>query len=99
MLDKLTSADFLAHLNDKFTLSLPDGSQYTLTLVKVTELGEAAGETGRRRSFSLIFRGPLDMRLPQQIYLIIHPKLGSLQIFIVPIGPDQTGQRYEAIFN
>ena len=99
MLDKLTSADFLAHLNEPFTLSLPDGSQFGLTLVKVTKLGDGEEETGRRGPFSLIFRGPLDMRLPQQIYTIIHPKMGSLQIFIVPVGPDQSGQCYEAIFN
>jgi hypothetical protein len=99
VLDKLTSADFRAHLKDTFTLSLPDGSQYGLTLVKVSELGDREEESGRRRPFSLIFRGPLDMRLSQQIYLIIHAKMGSLQIFIVPVGPDQTGQCYEAIFN
>ena len=97
MLDKLTNADFRAHLQEPFTLSLPDGSQYGLTLIKVTELGE--GENGGRHPFSLIFRGPLDIRLPQQIYLILHPKMGSLQIFIVPVGPDQSGQCYEAIFN
>jgi hypothetical protein len=99
MLDKLTSADFYMHLNETFTLSRPDGRQHALTLVKVTELGEEQGESERRRPFSLIFRGPLDLQMPQQIYALTHPQMGNLQIFIVPIGPDQAGQCYEAIFN
>jgi Domain of unknown function (DUF6916) len=99
MLDKLTSVDFNPYLNDTFTLTLPDGSQQALILVKITDLGEGQEETGRRRPFSLIFRGPYDLRLPQQIYALTHPLIGSLQIFIVPIGPDQAGQCYEAIFN
>jgi Domain of unknown function (DUF6916) len=99
MLDTLTSADFSTHLEESFTLTLADGSQHAMTLVKITELGERQEETGGRRPFSLIFRGPLELRLPQQIYSLTHPGVGSLQIFIVPVGPDQTGQCYEAIFN
>ncbi len=99
MLDKLTSADFSSYLEEAFTLGLPDGSQHAVTLVEVTELGEGQEETGRRRPFSLIFRGPFGLRLPQQIYSLAHPGMGSLQVFIVPIGPDQAGQCYEVIFN
>jgi hypothetical protein len=99
MLDTLTSADFSSHLEEAFTLTLLDGTQHAMTLVKVTELGEGQEETGRRRPFSLIFRGSLGLRLPQQIYSLTHPGMESLQIFIVPIGPDQAGQCYEAIFN
>jgi len=38
--------------------------------------------------------------LPQAIYTFEHDQLGTLQIFIVPIGPaaDGQGMRYEAIF-
>jgi hypothetical protein len=49
--------------------------------------------------FSLVFMGPLDQSLPQQTYLFEHEKLGAFDLFIVPIGKDQKGLRYEAIFN
>ena len=54
---------------------------------------------GREQPFSLLFRGPLRPLLPQQITTLEHDTLGVLEIFIVPVGPDEYGQRYEAIFN
>ena len=53
----------------------------------------------RSEPFSLLFRGPLTPLLPQRIHRLAHPELGTLEIFIVPVGPDGAGQRYEAIFN
>ena len=32
------------------------------------------------------------------IYEVVHDELGSVQIFLVPIGPDAEGMVYEAIF-
>jgi hypothetical protein len=37
--------------------------------------------------------------VPQGIYKLENEKLGALEIFLVPIGPDEKGMRYEAIFN
>ena len=70
-------------------------------LVEVTEMGSAppGGENDpRRRPFSIVFRGPMDAPIPQNIYEIEHEKMGILSIFIVPIGPDGDGLRYEAVF-
>jgi len=36
--------------------------------------------------------------LPQRTYDLVHPELGTLQIFIVPLGPQGGEMRYEAIF-
>jgi hypothetical protein len=36
--------------------------------------------------------------LPQQIRRVEHPSLGSMEIFLVPIGPDASGMQYEAVF-
>ena len=50
---------------------------------------------------SLIFAGSSSPLLPQQLYQMEHEKLGTLQLFVVPIGPDPEGQRmrYEVAFN
>jgi hypothetical protein len=49
--------------------------------------------------FSIIFRGPSGQSLPQRIYRLEHAQLGTLDLFLVPIGPDGVGMCYEAVFN
>jgi hypothetical protein len=110
MLDKLTSADFAPYLHQTFMLSLgpwgqshdpaAHGAPRMLELVEVADLGdESSGALVSRRPFSLIFREPGSAHLPQRIYAIQHPALGWLDLFLVPIGADQGGMRYQAIFN
>lgn len=53
----------------------------------------------RVENFSLLFRGPMSPFFPQGMYRLIHPKLGELSIFLVPIGPNSGGMEYEAVFN
>jgi hypothetical protein len=76
-----------------------DGSIVDLELVSVTP-GPArpADARGRREPFSLVFRGPLEPVLPQRTYRFEHGELGSFELFIVPIGPDEAGMQYQAVF-
>lgn len=99
MLDKLTSADFLPYLHQPFTIYLEGDAPYLLELASIAELGEPYGPGGRK-SFSLIFTNPRkDAYLTQRIYRLEHEKVGSLELFLVPLGPDPSGMRYEAIFS
>ena len=68
-----------------------------LTTVRPLGGGGDEGEEGRR-PFSLIYRGPLTPILPQQIYPVEHPELGTLELFLVPVGPEGGGMQYEAVF-
>jgi hypothetical protein len=52
----------------------------------------------RRRPFSLLFRGDPGLGLPQRIYRIEHERLGTHDIFIVPLQPDAEGSQFEAVF-
>jgi hypothetical protein len=36
---------------------------------------------------------------PQGIYRLELPERGHAELFVVPIGPDGDGMRYEAVFN
>ena len=47
---------------------------------------------------SLVWRGPVDKVLDQGTYTVSHPDIGDLQLFLVTIGPDEHGMRYEAVF-
>lgn len=97
MLANLTIDDFLAHLNQTFQLALDDTSSLVLELVEANKLGRQPDE-GRRHAFSIIFHGPAEPLLPQQIYRLNHAEMGSLDLFLVPLGPTRTGLRYEAVF-
>jgi hypothetical protein len=91
----LNLSSFSEHLNTKFRIH-PDES----TVVE-TELIEAqdAGSTPKQERFSLIFRGPHEPYLAQRIYRIEHDQMGTLELFLVPIGRDDDGFQYEAVFN
>ncbi len=98
-MDTLSLADFVPYLNQTFLLHLTSDETYSLELVEAAELGDA-NAPGFRKPFSLIFRNPdKTSYLPQRIYCLEHEKMGSLEVFIVPLGPDVSGMRYQVIFN
>ncbi len=104
MLDQLTVSDFDKHVNATFRVSLDSGDVLDLVLIEARAIGESRQPTSaghRAQAFSLLFRGPVDRPLSQQIYPIEHPTRGTLEIFLVPVGPegDPNGLYYQAIFN
>jgi len=100
--EPFTLASFAPLLGDRFQLVLNGPDVIDLTLVEAD--GGRAGsdeqaDAGAGRSpFSVVFRGPLEPVLPQRIYGFRNETLGSFELFIVPIGPDDDGMRYEAVF-
>lgn len=90
----LNSKIFADCLHTHFSLEAP-ANVGPLELVAVNE----ANYSPRVENFSLLFRGPLAPVLPQRIYHLKHDTLGSVEIFLVPLGPDGEGMQYEAIFN
>lgn len=98
MLESLTQKDFLEKVGEEFRIVNRD-APIVLTLVEAIDLSRPDAPGPRRSPFSLVFRGPLAPVMPQRTYALEHASLGRLEIFIVPIGPDANGMRYEAIFN
>ena len=95
MPELLQKEAFAENLNTKFRIPQQSSSAAEIELVEVTE----ARSTSRLQQFSLFFRGPLESFLPQGTYHVEHERLGSLDLFIVPVGKEQDGFRYEAVFN
>ena len=89
--------DFSGCVNQPFTLEY-QGTRYPLTLISVDRLDTGAA-VDERDAFSVVFRGDNRPVLEQQIYRISHDTLGNMDLFIVPIGPDHEGMRYEAVFS
>lgn len=94
MIENLTRSHFEPHVGDTFTIAV-DGTNVALVLKEAKPLGTALREGG---AFSLSFVGPTSPLLPQAIYPLGHGTLGTLEIFVVPVGRDSNGVAYEAVF-
>ena len=95
MLDKLTREDFDPLLGRQLPLNI--GSHPTqATLAEVRTLNSPSP---RAAPFALTFVVPRDAPAGQGTYCLTHPTLGAIELFMVPIGADANGTRYEAIFN
>ena len=97
-LSLLTVSDFRLHMGSGFRLYADDVLE--VELVEVDDVGGRSGVApeGPRAPFSVVFLGPRDPVLPQRIYRLEHDELGTLDLFLVPIGRDDAGVRYEAVF-
>jgi hypothetical protein len=95
MTEFFTVDTFSDHVNTRFLMHYGDAQSAELELLSVTDVGSSA----QQAQFSLVFLGPNEAPIGQGTYRIVHDKLGALDLFLVPIGMDKTGVRYEAIFN
>lgn len=95
----LTLAGFAPLVGTTFSLALAAPWDLRLELAEAVALSSQTSFAGALRTpFRLIFRGPTQPVHPQATLPLDHPQLGRLEIFLVPIGPDAVGMRYEAIF-
>jgi hypothetical protein len=91
----LTKNMFEENLNTRFWLEYEGMEPYALDLVEVTNGYSSA----RQEQFSLRFRGDRNQVYPQRIYAMQHDSIGDFDLFLVPIGRDDSGTFYEAVFN
>jgi hypothetical protein len=101
MLARLRLADFAPLVGQPFALHVDGVGLLAFELAVAQRVGQDNGleEGGKRLPFSLIFRGPRTPILCQRIYRLEHETMGALEIFIVPVGPDESGVLYEAVFS
>ena len=93
----VTMDTFRSLLNEDFTVRIENVS-LSAALLEVTPLSHS-NESPAHQSWSLVFRFPPRHLFNQGTYEFEHPDTGRLAIFVVPIGEDEKGVRYQAIFN
>ncbi len=102
-LDNLTYASCLEALNTKFNIKLGNSGSVELALVEVKQATSQNEDPGSTRPvsevLSLMLLGPLQPVLPQNTYEISHERFGEQLLFIVPIGRDTQGVKYEILIN
>ncbi len=102
MLKEVTVSVFEECVGSAFRIHADSGGPIDATLIEATPMGsrsDGSGAVAQRDAFSIVFRSPAEPVLPQKIYTLEHAKLGRFELFLVPIGPDESGMRYEAVFN
>ena len=99
MLAQLTHEQFEPCLGQTFKATGSAGEPQDLELVEVKVISQPIAGVTTRPGFALLFHGPADVILPQALSRFDNEALGSLEFMIVPLGPGDHCQRYEAIFN
>lgn len=95
MPDSLTPGDF-RDLSQPLALEVEGAPAIELSVESVSELPP---HRFRAAPFALLLKGPPEPLLAQATYALRHPRLGRIEVFLVPLGRDATGASYEAIFN
>lgn len=96
-LASVTKETFDPHTGSRFTMHV--GAEQSLQVELLETEAIRSPPNAKRPSFVLRFRSKERSHVPQQIYTLDHDQLGTLEIFLVPLGPDAVGMIYEAIFS
>lgn len=97
MLETATMETFLPHIGQTFRFVVDENSELTTKLTEVTPWGPGASANRPRAPFSLVFHSLPNTFLPQSIYRVESNVVEPLELFIVCLGPDELGMRYEAV--
>jgi len=94
----LSMQKFAGVAGESFDLMM-GASAMPLTLVQVSPLATRPAPGQVRQPFSLLFQSASQIVLPQKIYSLRNASLGSMGMFLVPIGRAPQGVTYQAVFN
>lgn len=77
-----------------------EGGSVELTVTRVQRAAEAGPRPKelKRTGFSIFFRGPAGVMLPQRMYDLEADRDSLPHLFIVPVGRDANGYEYQAVF-
>ena len=94
----ITAQDFLSYINQSIKIIFEPSVTLDAKIIEVEEKVQNLSDF--RIPFSVVFRtSQKDEYYSQGTYVILHPTKGELHVFLVPIGPDDRGMRYEAVYS
>jgi hypothetical protein len=90
--------DFSEFLNQKLTIRNSENIKIDTQIIQVLVYENHVKV--ERIPFCVVLRTENNaLRLNQGVYIIEHPIKGDLALFIVPIGHDSEGMKYEIVFS
>jgi len=94
----LSLEDFIQYLNKSLKLCFNTAVTMDAKIIEIEKLPKLSEFSNQ--PFSVLFRTEqFNEYYTQATYLLQHPIKGEVPIFLVPIGPDKEGMKYQAIFN
>lgn len=99
MLETFTLETFQPHVGELFHIVVDEQNRLATKLTEVHQWGPGAAAGRDRVPFSLVFHTvPQAPVLAQMIYRVESDAMEPMELFLAPIGPDERGMRYEAVF-
>jgi len=89
--------DFSELVGSRFQVEYEPGRFVAVELIEVNRLKDH-GKPEFREPFSLVFRVPGKIRLPQDVYRVWHRRMGRLPLLMVPVDLPARFNRLETIF-
>lgn len=90
--------DFASRLNETFSVDVDQG-RTPFVLVEAAPLPFQSFNGQVRAPFSLVFHNASPLLFPQRVYQMSNLSMGEFGIFLVPVGRNQDGFLYQAVFN
>ncbi len=84
--------------NKNFQIEFEDNLPIKCELIEVKGINSSTLKKGQSEPFSLVFQSKEQRVFEQNTYKLTHSELNDLALFLVPIGSDDIGVRYEAVF-
>lgn len=98
MVETITIEDFQSYLNQNFCIRFTSEDNQSAQLTRVTAWG--SGSANFRQPFTLEFETGLTKQYYLQgTFVLLHPVIGELSLFMVPVGLGKTGMNYEAVIS
>ena len=91
----LTKNMFEQTLNTRFWLLDENSISHPMDLIEM----ENGHSSSIQEQFSLRFRSDRNLVHPQRVYPMKHDSIGDFDLFLVPVGRNESGTFYEAVFN
>ena len=98
MPDSFTIEKFMPHVGEVFHVIVSETHELKVLLTEIAALASDDSPLRKRQPFALVFHAPGVAYVPQLTYRVEKPGLEPFDCFLVPIGPDENGMRFEAIF-
>ncbi|MEA2326485.1 MAG: hypothetical protein QOE68_1444 [Thermoanaerobaculia bacterium] len=103
-LDEITLETAQPLVNTLFQVIVDEGSTLEMKLIDVAPFDlprrpPRGSKQPKRAPFALYFLGPFEPILPQRMYDFRSGTMDLNGLFIVPVGRDEEGTEYEAVFS
>jgi hypothetical protein len=103
-LDEITLETAQPLVNTVFQVIVDEGSTLEMKLIDAAPFDlprrpPRGSKQPKRAPFALYFLGPYDPILPQRMYDFRSAATNIEGLFIVPVGRDEEGTEYEAVFS